>query len=60
MEAIGIILLAILLFIILGICGWIFKALGYIFEFLFDGCLNSIGCLFWVFIIIVILIGLSV
>ena len=58
MEAIGIIILAIFAFICIGILGWIFKALGYVFEFLLDGCMEGIGCLVWVFIIIVILIGL--
>lgn len=58
MEAIGIIILAIFVFICLGICGWIFKAFEYIFEFLMDGCLEGFGCLVWVFIIIVILLGL--
>jgi len=59
MEAIGIIILAIFAFICLGILGWIFKALGYVFEFLLDGCMEGIGCLVWVFIIIVILLGLG-
>ena len=58
MEIIGFIFLAIIAFIILGICGWIFKALGYVFEFLLDGCMEGIGCLFWIFLIIIILIGL--
>lgn len=60
MEVIGILFLGLLLFVLLGIGGWIIKLFGYIFEFLFNGILKSIGCLFWVIIIIVILIGLSV
>ena len=59
MEIIGLFFLAIIAFVLLGICGWIFKAFGYVFEFLMDGCLESFGCLIWVIIILVILIGLG-
>ena len=58
MEIVGIVILGIIAFILLGIGGWILKLLGYILEFLFDGFLNSIGCLFWVIVIILIIVNL--
>jgi len=42
-----------LVFFIFGTIG---KVLGFILEILFDGCLNSLGCLFWVFVILMIAI----
>lgn len=59
MELIGIIVLIIVGFVVLGIGGWIIEILGYVFDFLFEGCLKSIGCLFWVFIIILILMSIG-
>ena len=59
MEVIGIILLLILAFVFLGLLGWGLKALGWVFEFLKEGCSTSFGCLFWVFVAILILIGLA-
>jgi len=59
MEAIGIILLLILAFVFFGLAGWVLKALGWVFDFLWEGCSTSIGCLFWVFVAILILIGLA-
>lgn len=58
MEIVGIVILGIVAFILFGIGGWILKFLGYILEFLFDGLLNSIGCLFWVIVIILIIVNL--
>lgn len=58
MEIVGIIFLGILIFIILGIGGWFIELFGYIFDFLLEGVFKSIGCLFWLIIIIVILIGI--
>lgn len=55
MELIFLILFGILVFVILGIGGWILKIIGYVIEFLFDGCMNSIGCLVWVIVFIVII-----
>ena len=54
MEAIGvigIILLVFILFICGGVLGWFLEILWHIFDFLFDGCLSTIGCLVWVFLI---------
>ena len=58
MEAIGIILLLIFAFVFLGLLGWGLKALGWVFEFIQEGCSTSFGCLFWVFIAFVLLLGL--
>ncbi len=57
MEAIGIIILLIIAFIVLGLLGWGLKILGWVFDFLWEGCSTSIGCLFWVFVIFLIIIG---
>lgn len=59
MEAIGIILLIILAFVLLGLLGWGLKALGWVFEFLQEGCSTSFGCLFWVLVTFLLLIGLA-
>ena len=59
MEVVGIIVLIILAFVFLGLLGWGLKALGWVFEFLQEGCFTSFGCLFWVFVAILILIGLA-
>ena len=56
MEVVGIIVLVILAFVFLGLLGWGLKVLELVFEFLWEGCANSIGCLFWVFVAILILI----
>ena len=58
MEVIGIIVLIVIGFIFFGILGWILKGLGYIFDFLLEGFFKSLGCLFWIAIIILILISL--
>ena len=58
MEIIGIIVLIVIGFIFFGLLGWVLKCLGYIFEFLLEGFFKSLGCLFWVAIIILILISL--
>ena len=59
MEVIGIIFLLILAFVFFGLAGWVLKALGAVFDFLQEGCSTSFGCLFWVFVAILILIGLA-
>lgn len=59
MEVVGIILLIILAFVFFGLAGWVLKGLGVVFEFLQEGCSTSFGCLFWVFIAIVMLLGLA-
>ena len=59
MELIGIFILIVIIFITFGIGGWIIKLLGYVFDFLLEGFFKSIGCLFWVFIIILILFSIG-
>ena len=52
------IILGILLFIVFcGLLGWVIKLIGFIFGLLIDGLSNFAGCLFWVIIIIVLIIG---
>ena len=60
LTVIGIIILIIIAFVCLGLLGWILKAFGWVFDILKEGCSTSLGCLFWVFIILLILIGLAV
>lgn len=55
MELIGIILLIVIGFVILGIGGWILEILSYIFDFLMTGFFKSFGCLFWIFVILFVL-----
>ncbi len=55
---VGIIFVGLFGFIFLGVLGWIIKILGYVFDFLFDGCCQSLGCLFWIVIIFLVLICL--
>jgi hypothetical protein len=60
LTIIGIIVFIILAFVFFGLLGWVLKALGVVFDILQEGCSTSFGCLFWVFIIIFLLIGLAV
>ncbi len=59
MEVIGIILLLIISFIVLGLLGWGLKGIGVIFDFLWEGCTTSFGCLFWVVTILLLIVGLA-
>ena len=58
MEILLILIFGFILFIIFGVAGWFFKLFGYVFDFLLEGFFTSLGCMFWVFIIVVILAGL--
>ena len=58
MEVVGIIFLIILAFVLLGLLGWVLKALGVVFDFLQEGCSTSFGCIFWVIAAIVLLLGM--
>ena len=58
MEIVGIIVLVILAFVFLGLLGWVLKAFGWVFDFLMEGCSTSFGCLFWVLVAIVLLLGM--
>ena len=59
LSVIGIRILLIVCFVAFGLLGWGLKALRWVFEFLQEGCSTSFGCLFWVFVAILILIGLA-
>ena len=58
LTVIGIIVLIIIAFVFFGLAGWVLKAFGWIFDFLQEGCSTSLGCLFWVFIALFLLLGL--
>ena len=58
MEVVGCIILGIIIFTILGIGGWLLEIVKYVFEFLLDGFFKSLGCLFWVIVIILIIMNL--
>jgi hypothetical protein len=58
LTIIGLIVLGLIIFVGAGIFGWILELLGYVFEFLWEGFIKSLGCLFWVFIIFCILVVL--
>ena len=56
---IGILLLiALTLFVGGGLLGWLLKCIEFIIDFLAEGCGTTMGCLFWVFIGFVLLIGI--
>ena len=59
MEIILLILGAGILFVFLGIMGWGLKGLGVIFDFLWEGCATSFGCMFWVGLILLLLIAMA-
>jgi len=59
MEVFGFIVLIVFAFIFFGLAGWVLKGLGVIFEFFWAGCSTSFGCLFWVFVLFLIIIGLA-
>ena len=59
LSVIGIRILLIVCFVAFGLLGWGLKALRWVFEFLQEGCSTSFGCLFWVFVANLILIGLA-
>ena len=58
LTVIGIIVLIILAFVCFGLLGWVLKAFGWVFDFLQEGCSTSLGCLFWVFIVLFLLLGM--
>lgn len=58
MGIIGLILVLFIIYVVCSLLGWGAKLLDVIFDFLADGCSSSIGCFFWIFIIIVFLMAL--
>ena len=59
LSVIGIIILLIVCSVAFGLLGWVLKALDVVFDFLQEGCSTSFDRLFWVFVAILILIGLA-
>jgi len=59
MGLIGIVILIIIGFVVLGVGGWILEILRYVVNFLWEGFFKSLGCLFWVIIILVFLMSLG-
>jgi len=63
MEAlglIGLIVLIVVAFVVFGLLGWGLKGIGVIFDFLWEGCTTSFGCLFWVVIILLFIVAMAV
>lgn len=58
MGIIGLILVLFIIYVVCSLLGWGAKLLDVIFDFLAEGCSSSIGCFFWIFIIIVFLMAL--
>ena len=58
LAVIGIIALIALIFFGGGVIGWILQAMGFIFEKLFEGCQTSFGCLFFVIVFGLLLLGM--
>jgi hypothetical protein len=58
LAIIGILLILLAIFTGGGILGWILRGIQGIFSLLAEGWSNIFGCLFWVFIIILVLVGL--
>ena len=60
MEIVLVLIVVCILFVLLGILGWVLKALGVVLDFLWEGCTTNFGCLVWVFLVVLILVGLGV
>jgi hypothetical protein len=61
MEVLGFIsfiILAFIVFALIGVCGWLLEIFRYVFEFLWEGFTKSLGCLFWVFVITLLILAL--
>lgn len=58
MGIIGLILVFFIIYVVCSLLGWGAKLFDVILDFLAEGCSSSIGCFFWIFIIIVFLMAL--
>lgn len=58
MAIVGVIFIGIIAFVVLGLLGWVLKAFGFVFDFLWEGCTTSFGCLFWVVVVFFVLMAL--
>ena len=57
MGIIGIILVLFIIYVVCSLLGWGAKLLDVIFDFLAKGFSSFIGCLFWVFILIIFIMA---
>ena len=57
MGIIGIILVLFFIYVLCSLLGWGAKLLDVVFDFLAEGCSSSVGCFFWIFILIVFLMA---
>ena len=55
LAIIGAILLLGIAFVGLGLLGHLMELLGDIFSWLFDGCMSTVGCFFWIFMVLTLL-----
>lgn len=58
LAIIGFIVVILIIFTGGGILGWILKGIGEIINLLAEGWSNIFGCLFWIFVVLLILVGL--
>jgi hypothetical protein len=58
MELLALIILGILIFVLMGLCGWLLKLFDGVFQFLAEGFWRSCSCLVWIFLIFCFLIVL--
>ena len=58
MEIIGLIILGVIIFVVVGILGWGLKGLGAIFGFLSKGWWSCLGVIVWIFIFFLLFLGL--
>lgn len=57
LAIIGFIVVVLVIFTGGGILGWILKGIGEIINLLAEGWSNIFGCLFWIFVVLLILVG---
>ena len=57
MEIVGLIAVVILFLLFFSLAGWGLKILGWIIDFLGEGCSTSWGCLIWIIAILVALMA---
>lgn len=58
MELLLLILLGIIIFVVMGLAGWVLKLFDGIFSFLSTGFWRSCGCIVWIFLIFCLLVVL--
>ena len=55
MEILGFIAIIIIGLLAFSLFGWGLKIVGWVFDFLGEGCSTSWGCLIWIIAIIIVL-----